>query len=142
MGMYEDYIAGKPLNERLARLMAGQDEDPEPEQPAAQTYGRADLRPLDDEDRRNLRSLKFHAGWPILLRMLDRRIQKIEDSAKQASKTNPTAKDENAAMWAEVAAFENTRKELVVMLESEVVLIGKDDEEVPKKAAKKKATKH
>jgi len=128
-GNLDDYLKGKPMTAELARLAAGVDED-EPEAPASvvQMRGPQAVRPIDDDDREHLRRLLLEPGWPILLKLLDRRLQLQEDAAKAATKINPFA-PENAAQWAAVAALERVRHEMVTLAESEVAQLDARDEE-------------
>ena len=128
-GNLDDYLKGKPMTAELARLAAGVDED-EPEAPAnvVQMRGPQAVRPIDDDDREHLRRLLLEPGWPILLKLLDRRLQLQEDAAKAATKINPFA-PENAAQWAAVAALERVRHEMVTLAESEVAQLDARDEE-------------
>ena len=128
-GNLDDYLKGKPMTADLARLAAGEDED-EPEAPAnvVQMRGPQAVRPIDDDDREHLRRLLLEPGWPILLKLLDRRLQLQEDAAKAATKINPFA-PENAAQWAAVAALERVRHEMVTLAESEVAMLDRHEED-------------
>ena len=128
-GNLDDYLKGKPMTAELARLAAGVDED-EPEAPAnvVQMRGPQAVRPIDDDDREHLRRLLLEPGWPILLKLLDRRLQLQEDAAKAATKINPFA-PENAAQWAAVAALERVRHEMVTLAESEVAMLDRHEED-------------
>jgi hypothetical protein len=132
-GNLDDYLKGKPMTADLARLAAGEDED-EPEAPAnvVQMRGPQMARPgnfqPDDDDREHLRRLLLEPGWPILLKLLDRRLQLQEDAAKAATKINPFA-PENAAQWAAVAALERVRHEMVTLAESEVAMLDRHEED-------------
>jgi hypothetical protein len=126
-GNLEDYLKGRPMTPELAKLAAG-DED-EVEAPANVVQMRVGLQVVrpgnfqpDDDDREHLRRLLLEPGWPILLKLLDRRLQLQEDAAKAATKTNPFA-PENAAQWAAVAALERVRHEMVALAESEVAIL-------------------
>lgn len=129
MGQLEDFLERKPLNERLKRLSEGEDEDDLISPAAAEReiahVGRADAanRPLDDNDRESLRRLTLEPGWPILLKMIDNRIQTQEDAVKAQSKRDPFAKDENAANWAYVGVMEQVRADIVAMLQVEIHIL-------------------
>lgn len=128
MSQLEDFLQNKPLNERLARLRAGEDED-EPAPPVAGPVlvrpGR-DGREMDDDDREHLRRLRLEPGYPVLLRMLDRRLQFQEDAVKRASKDNPFA-PAVPGMWAEVKALEAVRSSIDHMIETEVRILEENE---------------
>ena len=133
-GNLDDYLKGKPMTAELARLAAGEDED-EPEAPANVVQMRGGLQVVrpgnfqpDDDDREHLRRLLLEPGWPILLKLLDRRLQLQEDAAKAATKMNPFAPD-NAAQWAAVAALEQARDLMVTLAESEVAMLDRREED-------------
>lgn len=120
----ENYLAGKPLNRNMARLMKGEeDEDRQPEGPRIVTNF-ADGTPLTDHDRRHLERMLGSAGWQVLLKLLDTKLQHQEDSARAQSLKNPlTRKDEIAAMWAQLSADKEARNRIVALAEGEVEIL-------------------
>ena len=134
-GNLDDYLKGKPMTAELARLAAGDEDVEDPGTSPAYSPGPSHVIPfgppsrlIDDDDREHLRRLLLEPGWPILLKLLDRRLQLQEDAAKAATKINPFA-PENAAQWAAVAALERVRHEMVTLAESEVAQLDARDEE-------------
>lgn len=119
-GNLEDYLKGRPQTDELARLAAGEEDDAEPSNVVEMAGPQLVSGPIDDDDREHLRRLLLEPGWPILLKLLDRRISFEEDAARSATKLHPFAKDENAARWAMVAALEEARRNMVALAESEV----------------------
>jgi hypothetical protein len=117
----EDFIAGKPLNERMGRLMAGE-EDAEPEagspQPEARNF--ADGTAITNDDREHLRYTLAGHGWQVLLKLLDTALQAQEDAARRLSLQRTSSKDEIAATWQTVAANREARMALVGLAEAEV----------------------
>lgn len=122
----EDFIAGKPLNEEMARLMRGED-DPEPDAgsqtPDARTY--ADGTPVTDIEREHLRRTLNGAGWQVLLKLLDTELQHQEDAARRISVDAMTPKENILAAWADVAADKKARNRLVAVVEAEVKRLAK-----------------
>ena len=128
-GNLEDYIKGRPQTPELAKLAAGEEDEPEAPANVVQMHGPQLLQgPIDDDDREHLRRLLLEPGWPILLKLLDRRLQLQEDAAKAATKANPFA-TENAARWAAVAALERVRHEMVAIAQSEVAMLDRHEDE-------------
>jgi hypothetical protein len=112
--MLEDFLKGKPLNERLARLKeAGDEDDPEPVEEAPES-------PIDDADREQIRRLLTHAGWQVLLKLLDMQLNSQEDAARRDSLNSPLQRaNEIALKWAQLAADKNARNKIVALAESE-----------------------
>lgn len=121
-GDLEAYLKGMPQTAELARLARGDEDEAEAPANVAQMPGPRLVRPIDDDDREHLRRLLLEPGWPILLKLLDRRLQLQEDAAKAATKADPFA-GANAGIWAAVAALERVRHEIVALAMSEVALL-------------------
>ncbi len=115
------------MTARLARLMAGEDEE---EPPVAEVRGPRLVRmpggELDDDDREHLRRLRLEAGFPVLLRMLDRRLQNQEDAVKRASKDNPF-EPTLPGRWAEIKALEAVRASIETMIDVEVSILEQNE---------------
>lgn len=121
MNDLEKFIKGEPLNDRLAALKNGPEE--EEEQPVRAPVAR-NLRELDDDDREHLRRLRLEPGWPIFLRVLDRAIKGQEDLVKDTSMDDPLAnRDRLAADWAYVATMKKFRMMAVNLVEAEIRLM-------------------
>jgi hypothetical protein len=124
MAKLEDYLAGKPVNEDMARLMRGVEAQDNQEEAAESASGRmnyADGMPVTRADREHLRRMLVGAGWQVLLKLLDTRLQHQEDAARKTSLDRPlTRKDEVAAAWAEFAADKEARNRIVALAEGEV----------------------
>jgi hypothetical protein len=120
MAKLEDFLQGKPVSERMRRLMAGEEDDAEAQspQPAARNY--ADGTPISDADRKHLRKTLASAGWDVLLKLLDTALQDQEDTARRISLQRGTPKEEKLAAWETVAANREARSALVALAESEV----------------------
>ena len=121
MAKLEDFIAGKPLNERMGRLMAGEEDDDAEAQsptPVARTY--ADGTAITNEDREHLRYTLAGHGWQVLLKLLDTALQAQEDAARRLSLQRTSSKDEIAATWQTVAANREARMAMVGLAEAEI----------------------
>ena len=122
MGKLEDFLAGKPLNEDMERLMQGEESADELGGPGSLIHRSfADGKPITEHDREDLRQLSQMRGWQVLLKLLDTELQHQEDSAKRSSLDNPLKRQtEIAEMWAELAADQKSRTRLVLLLEREL----------------------
>lgn len=123
MSDLDNFLQGKPLNERMKRLMAGEEDDPEVEEETTpqRDISYADDAPLTDNDRRHLERLKTSVGWQVLLKLLDTGLRHLEDAARRDSLRSPlTRKDEIVAAWAELAADQKARHKIVALIEAEV----------------------
>jgi len=130
MSQFEDYLQGKPLTPELAAMKRG--EDPE-DAPASRTSKvvvmpgvKAVARELDDNDRESLRRLKLEPGWPILLRMLDMRLQNQEDAVKRVSKDSPFD-GKVPGLWAEIKALEAVRLSITAMIDNETQILEQNE---------------
>ncbi len=121
MAKLEDFLQGKPLNERMGRLMAGEeDDDAEAQSPTPEARTYADGTALTDDDREHLRHTLAGHGWQVLLKLLDTALQAQEDAARRLSLQRTSSKDEIAATWQTVAANREARMALVGLAEAEV----------------------
>jgi hypothetical protein len=117
----EDFLQGKPLNERMGRLMAGEEDDDAEAQspkPEARTYAAGTA--ITNDDREHLRHTLAGHGWQVLLKLLDTALQAQEDAARRLSLQRTSSKDEIAATWQTVAANREARMALVGLAEAEV----------------------
>lgn len=125
----EDFLQGKPLNERMAALMKGEDEEPATEagegarSTQAQNY--ADGTPITKEDREHLRRTLAGHGWQVLLKLLDTALASQEDAARRMSLNRATPKEQRDAAWEMVAANRDARNWLVGLAETEVAKLKK-----------------
>ena len=126
----EDYLSGRPLNERLAKLASGEREEQTAEAEGAGSIHLVAAGGLDDNEREHLRQLTFEPGWLILLNLLDKVIQEKENQTRRNSKVNPL---ENATAlageWARLGNWEEFRRLIVSTVDAEIQkLKGKEDE--------------
>jgi len=122
----DDFLAGKPLNKKMARMMKGElDEEPvESEQKVSRNY--ADGSPVTLHDCEHLRRMTLTPGWQVLLKLLDTALVTQENSARQNSLLKPLQrKDEIAADWAQLAADKEARSRIERMVETEVARLEK-----------------
>ena len=121
MSQLEDFLQGKPLNERMGRLMAGEEDDdveaPSP-QPEARNY--ADGTAITNDDREHLRHTLAGHGWQVLLKLLDTALQAQEDAARRLSLNRSAPKEEKSAAWETVAANREARMAMVGLAEAEI----------------------
>lgn len=117
----EKFLRGEPLNEDMAALMAGDEEDLPGEESTAETAG------ITDDDREHLRRLLVEPGWRVLLKLLDSELQRSEDAAKRSSLHDPLGLGEGGliATWADVAYAKKARDKIVALAESEVAKLKK-----------------
>jgi len=119
----ENYLKGEPLNEALAALMDGNDGEPDPAATVGAhiQYNYEGLAKIDDDDREHLRRLTLEPGWPVLLRLLDRDIEKSEDAMKATSMVDSlNNRDRIANGWADVAKMKAMRTRLNTLIENEI----------------------
>lgn len=117
----ENFLAGKPVNARMAALMRGEDDDEGAgEQAAATTRNYADGTPITNNDRGHLRRMITSAGWEVLLKLLDTALHEQEDAARRMSLQRTAPKEEKLAAWEMVAANREARNAIVVLAEAEV----------------------
>lgn len=115
----ENYLAGKPLNDDMRRLMEGEEVGEEESNPQHKTF--ADGTPITKQERGHLKRLEASAGWQVLFKLLDTGLQHQEDSARRNSMVSPLSrKDEIAEMWAELAADKRARDRIKSLVEAEV----------------------
>src|SRR5271156_6481855 len=92
----ENFLAGKPHNQDMERLMRGEEDDA-PEV-VARVENFADGTPITNQDREYLRQMLLTPGWQVLLKLLDTELQHQEDAARRFSLETPfSRKDEIAA---------------------------------------------
>jgi hypothetical protein len=113
----ERYLKGEPLTPDLEALQAGEDSMFAFEEP----NGARSKDAITDDDREHLRRMKFEPGWPVLLKLVDREIEKQDDFAQELSMDNPLGnRDKVAEQWAYVAMLRRARNVMVNLLEEEV----------------------
>lgn len=83
---------------------------------------------LEDGDREHLRHLTTEPGWLILLKLLDSRIEKLEDDAKAASKIDPF-NPELSKIWARVSGLEAAKAEMLIVLDNELQALAEGGEQ-------------
>jgi hypothetical protein len=123
MNQLEDFLQGKPLNERMKRLMDGYDydeEDAEAQSPTPEARTHADGTAITNDDREHLRRMLAMAGWQVLLKLLDTDIQDQEDTARRISKDALTPNEQIVSRWRDVAGAAKARNRMVALAEAEV----------------------
>lgn len=127
MPSFEDFIAGKPLNDELARIKRGEAEPQGDAEDSPILWGESvEERPLDDRDRMDLRKLMAEPGWKVLERLRKRTLKVIEEEAILASQNNPLANSQKIATgWANFNAFKQQAEVDVAMMKMEIAKLAK-----------------
>ena len=120
MTKLEDFLEGKPLNQRMAKLMRGDEDEEAAESAASAARNYADGSPINHADREHLRRMTSSAGWGVLLKLLDTELQRQEDAARRMSLHRATPKDAIVAAWETVGANREARNAIVALAEQEV----------------------
>lgn len=120
MAKLEDFLAGKPLNDDMAKLMRGEEGESEPEAAINKRQNYADGVPITNQDREHLRRLLVSPGWQVLLKLLDTELKHQEDTARRISLLSTTSKDEILAAWAGLGADQKARENIEMLAKSEI----------------------
>jgi hypothetical protein len=121
-GNLDLYMRGVPQTDELAALQRGE----EPQAAAAEVAetAKATAFPhseITDEDCEHLLSLKLHAGWAVLLKLLDKNIREQEHRAIAISEDDPLLnRDKIASNWANVSALKRMRNLAVALVDAEI----------------------
>lgn len=117
----ERFLKGEPVNERMGRLMRGEDDDDAEtaEQAAPRRESYADGTAITSHDREHLRRMLVGAGWQVLLKLLDTGLQHQEDAARRISVNRATPEGEIATAWKMIAANRDARNFIVSLAEGE-----------------------
>lgn len=130
LGRYESYLNGKPLNDELAAVQQGKVvlmenratvanpqtgviEDPE--------------RELSRAERLDLRELRQSDGWPILMRLLQKRYQALRKAAINMSQNDPLGNAEIGKSWAYVVMFQRAKIDIEALLEEEMKVLREEE---------------
>lgn len=107
MPRLEDFQAGVPLSDELARIKAGFDGEPAKESSQSQTWEFGDLeRPLTESEREDLARLLAEPGWRVLERLRKRALRTMERNAMLVSEIDPLGNKEKIVNgWAYLMAF-------------------------------------
>lgn len=119
MSDLDKFLKGEPLNERIADLRKGIEDD---DLPDIQLLDATDPGGLTDDDREHLRLLLAEPGWRVLLKLLDTDIQKLEDAARRRSLSNPLS-DDLKQVWADAAYAQKARERIVILAANEVQIL-------------------
>jgi hypothetical protein len=121
---FSRYLQGEPLTEELEALRAGRIPEPPMRRlgsEAAQLPAEGVSRPLTRADRVLLRELRASEGWPVLIRLFKRAVDREEKTAIVNSKVEPlTRANELAALWARVAIYEKLAAEAEALVDGEL----------------------
>lgn len=123
---HEKYLAGEPLNEELAALKEGRSRDFLETTPAWPPSLRlitgGDIeRELTRGERMDLKELRQSAGWPVVVRLLEKTSAIHKKGAISSSQTNPLAnKDTIAEEWAYCTMFDRAKGEIQALIEAEL----------------------
>ena len=116
MTQLDRYLRGLPLSDENAALMEGRE-------PAAEIfYSEQQAKPSatdDEDDRMWLRRLVAEPGYAVLLKLVNRAIQRREDSARLLSSVDPFGnKEQIVNEWAYIACYKAVLVEIQRAVES------------------------
>ena len=128
---YNDFRHGIPLNPELAAVQQGKVSFHEPaqvsnEQPihATEVAGKTITRSM----RVLLRELRQHEGWPVLILILEKRVDEIRKNAITMSQDNPLKnKDAIAERWAYLQLGERFVESIDPMVQQELVKLEQEE---------------
>lgn len=121
--MYDRYLRGQPLNDELAKVRDGS-----AQQAAVQAQQAARPEPVEDVERElergervALKEMVLSAGWPVLLRLLEKSFHKRRKGAISMSQDDPLGNERKVAeQWARTNAFEQAKREIPLLVLAEI----------------------
>lgn len=122
---FENYLTGKPLSSEIAALMEGREptaeiESSETAETSSYAGRREQGREPTPEEITWVHKLRGEPGYSILLRLLNLRVQKREESASLLSQQDPLGqKDDIAKNWAYIACFKQVIREIEILVAGE-----------------------
>lgn len=132
MERYESYLNGTPLNEELAAVQAGKVNLTENRDPVTkpQTGAIEDPeRQLSRTERLDLRELRQSDGWPVLMRILQKRVQTLRKAAITVSQNDPLGNSaEISKTWAYVGMYARAKTEIESLLEEELKALREEEQ--------------
>jgi hypothetical protein len=132
MERYSNYLERKPLNEELAAVQRGEVdlvEHPVEKATAKRAPIEDSQRELTKGERLDLRELRQSEGWPVLMRILEKRFLQLEKAAITMSHNDPLGKSrEIGEKWAYVVAYKMARMDLESMLDTELQVLRKEEQ--------------
>jgi hypothetical protein len=130
---FENYLNGVPLNPELAAVQKGMVslvEEPAKAQKPQQRRVIEDVeRELTRAERLDLKDLRASEGWPLLMRILERRFQKLHKAAINNSQNDPLGRSaEIAQTWAYVGLYERAKKDMESQVEEELKALRNEEQ--------------
>jgi hypothetical protein len=126
----EKYLAGEPLNEELARIRAGKDEEPPAMDRLQQIHVAPEPardKPLTAADRQEIRDLRNSPGWAIFLMLQKKAIATHIESASRLSRGGSLEADDLANEWRSVRMFERACFEVVALVEAQIAELEREE---------------
>lgn len=131
LGRYQSYLNGEPLNEELAAVQAGKVVLMENREPVANRQAGViedAERPLSRTERLELKELRQSDGWPVLMRLLEKRFQTLRKAAINMSQNDPLGNSaEIGKTWAYVGMYARAKIEIEALLEEELKALREEE---------------
>ena len=133
LSSYEKYLNGEPLNDELAAIRQGKVsliEQPV-EKEKAQKVSAIDepMRELSRPERLDLRELRQSDGWPVLMRLLQKRFHVLEKAAITISQSDPLRNaQEVAERWAYLLMYKQVNFDIATMLDEELAKLRAEEQ--------------
>lgn len=125
MPSLEDFWAGRPLNEALAKMKAGIEEPEIATEERPEFADSSDInRSLTRAEQVELRNFLRSACWQVVSRLVRRSLHRREQNAIKLSQDNPLGNSDGVAReWAYVAIWKMMYTELEAEIATEVQLL-------------------
>lgn len=122
---FAKFLAGTPLTDELAALREGKtlETEPAPALPAEDAeQARWELqKPFTASDVAELRDFVTHRGWTLFIRIQNRMVHKLQETAISMSKQDPLLHGaEISRAWAYLGMYEAALRDMKVNLEREI----------------------
>lgn len=113
---FEKYMRGEPLNDEIRAVASGNAEKVERTEWQAPTPTPKPERDLTMTERANLRALRAHPGWPVLMRLAEKVYLHRQRSVIAMSQVDPL---ENAAsigrQWGYLGQYKSAVNDLLMV---------------------------
>lgn len=132
LGRYQSYLSGEPLNDELAAIRQGKVVLMENRDPVAhpQTGAIEDAeRPLSRAERLELKEMRLSDGWPVLMRLLQKRFQTLRKAAINMSQNDPLGNaGEIGKSWAYVTLYQRAKIDMETLLDEELKALMEEEQ--------------
>lgn len=123
MSSLDKYLAGEPLNDELAALREGKTEVQLSREAPSSNGKRSEdpNRTLTRSEREFLKELRQSEGWPVLIQVLEKRLEILKQAAMSKSERDPLGNQvEIAKSWAYVALLRDLIFSFPEMVKEEI----------------------